>query len=57
MRPLQLKRAAQLRALGFPVLCVDRMEGITPAIGMILNWTPGEEFQGRKVMPREVHTA
>lgn len=33
MRPLQVKRKAQLEALGFPVYCIDRME----QIGGILN--------------------
>ena len=47
MRPLQLKRATQLRALGFPVLLVDRLERIEPAISMILDWKPGEAFHGK----------
>ena len=30
--------------LGFPVLCIDRLSQIKPAIDAILAWTPGEPF-------------
>ena len=30
--------------LGFPVLCIDRLSQIKPAITAILDWTPGEPF-------------
>ena len=30
--------------LGFPVLCIDRLQQIQPAIDAILSWTPGEPF-------------
>ena len=42
MRLLQRKRRMQLEALGFPVLCVDRMEQIQPVIGALQGWHPGE---------------
>lgn len=44
MRPLQRKRRYQLMELGFPVLCIDRIEQIQPCIEAILNWTPGTPF-------------
>lgn len=44
MRPLQRKRRYQLMKLGFPVLCIDRIEQIQPCIEAILNWTPGTPF-------------
>ena len=44
MRPLQRKRRYQLMKLGFPVLCIDRLQQIKPCIDAILNWTPGEPF-------------
>lgn len=44
MRPLQVKRRKQLQGLGFPVLCIDRVEQIQPAIKAILSWHPGEPF-------------
>ncbi len=44
LRPLQIKRKYQLNALGFPVLCIDRLTQIRPCIQAILNWTPGEPF-------------
>lgn len=44
LRPLQRKRRYQLMKLGFPVLCIDRMTQIKPAIQAILDWTPGEPF-------------
>ena len=31
-------------ALGFPVLCIDRVTQINPAIRAILDWTPGTPF-------------
>lgn len=59
LRPLQRKRRYQLMKLGFPVLCIDRMTQIKPAIQAILDWTPGEPFQegiGTKVPELEVAT-
>ena len=72
LRPLQRKRRSQLMDLGFPVLCVDRLEQIKPVIKAILSWIPGTPFPegiGAKipeqrnitlrrleVMPDEVHT-
>jgi len=44
LRPLQIKRKRQLNALGFPVLCIDRISQIKPCIDAILSWTPGEPF-------------
>ncbi len=32
MRPLQIKRAKELRGLGFSVYCIDRTEQILPTI-------------------------
>lgn len=44
LRPLQRKRRHQLMKLGFPVLCIDRLSQIKPAIEAILGWSPGEPF-------------
>ena len=44
LRPLQRKRRYQLMKLGFPVLCIDRLSQIKPAIRAILDWTPGTPF-------------
>ena len=44
LRPLQRKRRSQLMDLGFPVLCVDRLEQIKPVIQAILAWVPGTPF-------------
>ena len=44
MRPLQRKRRYQLMKLGFPVLCIDRVQQIRPCIDAILSWAPGEPF-------------
>ncbi len=44
LRPLQRKRRYQLMKLGFPVLCIDRLSQIKPAIQAILDWTPGNPF-------------
>lgn len=44
LRPLQIKRKRQLNALGFPVLCIDRVSQIRPCIDAIISWTPGEPF-------------
>lgn len=44
LRPLQIKRKYQLNALGFPVLCIDRLEQIAPCIRAIQDWTPGQPF-------------
>lgn len=44
LRPLQRKRRYQLQKLGFPVLCIDRVSQIRPAIRAILDWIPGKPF-------------
>lgn len=44
LRPLQIKRRCQLMKLGFPVLCIDRVSQIQPAVDVILTWTPGTPF-------------
>lgn len=44
LRPLQIKRKRQLNALGFPILCIDRLSQIKPCIDAILSWAPGEPF-------------
>ena len=44
MRPLQRKRRRQLQQMGFPVLCIDSLTQIQPAIKAILAWQPGEAF-------------
>ena len=44
LRPLQRKRRFQLMKLGFPVLCIDRLSQIRPAISAIISWTPGTPF-------------
>lgn len=35
LRPLQAKRAEQLRALDFPVYCIDSIKGITDFIAEV----------------------
>lgn len=57
LRPLQQKRRYQLMKLGFPVLCIDRLSQIKPAIQAILDWTPGTSFPngiGAKVPELEI---
>ena len=57
MRPLQRKRRYQLMKLGFPVLCIDRMQQIKPFIEAALSWTPGEPFPegiGAKIPDLEI---
>lgn len=57
LRPLQRKRRYQLMKLGFPVLCIDRLSQIKPAIDAILAWNPGEPFPegiGAKVPELEI---
>ncbi len=44
LRPLQRKRRYQLMQMGFPVLCIDRLSQIRPAIRAILRWQPGTPF-------------
>ena len=44
LRPLQRKRRYQLMELGFPVLCIDKLSQIKPAIKAILDWIPGTPF-------------
>ena len=57
LRPLQRKRRYQLMKLGFPVLCIDQLSQIKPAINAILAWTPGTPFPedvGAKVPDLEI---
>lgn len=57
LRPLQRKRRCQLMKLGFPVLCIDRLSQIKPAINAILSWIPGQPFPegiGAKVPKLEI---
>ena len=59
LRPLQIKRKHQLNALGFPVLCIDRLSQIRPAIAAILAWMPGEPFPeniGAKIPALDITT-
>ena len=59
LRPLQRKRRFQLMKLGFPVLCVDRLEQIQPVIRAILSWEPGTHFPeevGAKIPKQETIT-
>ena len=59
LRPLQRKRRYQLMQLGFPVLCIDRLSHIKPAIEAILVWSPGEPFPegiGAEVPELEITT-
>ena len=59
LRPLQRKRRYQLMKLGFPVLCIDRLTQIKPAINAILAWTPGTPFPdgiGAKIPELEITT-
>lgn len=59
LRPLQRKRRYQLMQLGFPVLCIDRLSQIKPAIEAILVWSPGEPFPegiGAEVPELEITT-
>ena len=44
LRPLQRKRRYQLMKLGFPVICIDRVQQIKPAIAAIRSWIPGTPF-------------
>lgn len=59
LRPLQRKRRCQLMKLGFPVLCIDRLSQIKPAIDAILAWSPGQPFPegiGAEVPELEIAT-
>lgn len=59
LRPLQRKRRYQLMQLGFPVLCIDQLSQIKPAIEAILVWSPSEPFPegiGAEVPELEVTT-
>ena len=44
LRALQRKRRKQLMGLGFPVLCIDGLEQIKPALDAMLAWNPCEPF-------------
>ena len=57
LRPLQRKRRLQLLKLGFPVICIDQLSQIKPAIRAILDWNPGNPFPegiGAKIPDLEV---
>ena len=57
LRPLQRKRRYQLMKLGFPVLCIDRLEQIQPCIDAILEWSPDTDFPkniGAKISDIEI---
>ena len=57
LRPLQRKRRYQLMKLGFPVICINRLTQIKPAIQAILDWTPGTPFPdgiGAKIPDLEI---
>lgn len=59
MRPLQRKRRYQLMKLGFPVLCIDRVQQIKPFIEAVLSWSPGDPFPegiGAKIPDLEITT-
>ena len=44
LNPTRTLRRRQLEYLGYPVICIDRLEQIIPAIQAILTWTPGGSF-------------
>ena len=44
LRPLQRKRRMQLMELGFPVLCINELSQIRPAVNAIISWVPGISF-------------
>ena len=44
LNPMWTLRRRQLEYLGYPVICIDRLEQIIPAIKATLTWTPGETF-------------
>ena len=44
LNPVWTLRRRQLEYLGYPVICIDRLEQIIPAIKATLTWTPGETF-------------
>ena len=44
LNPVWTLRRRQLEYLGYPVICIDRLEQIIPAIKATLTWTPGESF-------------
>lgn len=44
LNPMWTLRRRQLEYLGFPVICIDHLEQIIPAIQAILKWSAGEPF-------------
>ena len=44
LNPTWTLRRRQLEYLGYPVICIDHLEQIIPAIKAILTWTPGKSF-------------
>ena len=44
LNPMWTLRRRQLEYLGFPVICIDHLEQIIPAIQAILKWSSGEPF-------------
>lgn len=46
LNPIRTLRRRQLEYLGYPVICIDHLEQIIPAIRAILTWNSGEPFPG-----------
>ena len=42
MRPLQVRRASQITALGFPVVCIDHPDQIRPVLEQLRVWQTGD---------------
>lgn len=55
LNPMWTLRRRQLEYLGYPVICIDHLEQIIPAIKAILTWTPGESFPEKDGMKGTRH--
>ena len=55
LNPMWTLRRRQLEYLGYPVICIDHLEQIIPAIKTILTWTPGESFPEKGGMKGSRH--
>lgn len=55
LNPMWTLRRRQLEYLGYPVICIDHLEQIIPAIKTILTWTPGESFPRKPGMKGSKH--
>ena len=55
LNPMWTLRRRQLEYLGYPVICIDHLEQIIPAIKTILTWTPGETFLEKDGMKGSRH--